>query len=122
MLSDVLWQRVCFAVDGSLGYEHGVIMDFSRPGKPTDNLFIESFNGSFRDECLNAHWLLSRDDACQKIERWRQDYNHFRAQSAIGNPTCRVCGAVPTQPLSAEFSTLGRYYFGGRSTQPEFSL
>jgi transposase InsO family protein len=41
-------------------YENNVILDFSRPGKPTDNAFIESFNGSFRDECLNVNWFLSR--------------------------------------------------------------
>ncbi len=44
-------------------YENGVTMDFSRPGKPTDNALIESFNGSFRDECLNVHWFLSLEDA-----------------------------------------------------------
>jgi len=53
-------------------YENKVILDFSRPGKPTDNAMIESFNGSFRDECLNIHWFLSLDDARQKIEEWRQ--------------------------------------------------
>lgn len=59
-------------------------MDFSRPGKPTDNPFIESFNGSFRDECLNIHWFLSLEDARQKIENWREEYNHFRPHSALG--------------------------------------
>ena len=44
------------------GYEHGVTLDFSRPGKPTDNAFIESSNGKFRAECLNAHWFMSLDD------------------------------------------------------------
>ena len=44
-------------------YENQVTLDFSRPGKPTDNPFIESFNGSFRDECLNTNWFLSLDDA-----------------------------------------------------------
>ena len=52
-------------------YDNGVTLDFSRPGKPTDNPFIESFNGSFRDECLNAHWFLSLEDAQQKVEAWR---------------------------------------------------
>lgn len=66
-------------------YEHGVTMDFSRPGRPTDNPFIESFNGSFRDECLNIHWFLSLQDAREKIENWRVDYNHFRPHSALGN-------------------------------------
>jgi putative transposase len=66
-------------------YEHSVTMDFSRPGKPTDNPFIESFNGSFRDECLNIHWFLSLEDAREKIELWREEYNHFRPHSALGN-------------------------------------
>lgn len=66
-------------------YEHQVTMDYSRPGKPTDNPFIESFNGSFRDECLNAHWFLSLNDAKEKIENWRMDYNHFRPHSSIGD-------------------------------------
>ncbi|QNM97637.1 IS3 family transposase [Chitinimonas koreensis] len=68
-------------------YEHGVTLDFSRPGKPTDNAFIESFNGSLRDECLNVHWFLSQDDARDKIERWRQDYNEFRPHSSLGDLT-----------------------------------
>lgn len=65
-------------------YENEVILDFSRPGKPTDNAFIESFNGSLRDECLNVNWFLSLEDARQKIEAWRQDYNQFRPHSSLG--------------------------------------
>ena len=53
---------------------HGVELDFSRPGKPTDNAFAESFNGKFRAECLNAYWFLSLDDARLKCEAWRRDY------------------------------------------------
>ena len=68
-------------------YENKVVLDFSRPGKPTDNAFIESFNGSFRDECLNIHWFLSLDDAREKIEAWRRDYNDFRPHSALDNLT-----------------------------------
>ncbi len=49
-------------------YDHVLTMDYPRPGKPTNNPFIESFNGSFRDECLNTHWFLSLDDARRKIE------------------------------------------------------
>lgn len=64
-------------------YENQVALAFSRPGKPTDNAFIESFNGSFRDECLNVHWFLSLDDAKQKTENWRQDYNLQRPHSAL---------------------------------------
>src|SRR5262249_29600539 len=66
-------------------YRLGVTLDFSRPGKPTDNAFIESFNGKFRAECLNAHWFMSLDDARQKCEAWRRDYNEERPHSAIGN-------------------------------------
>ena len=66
-------------------YENGVILDFSRRGKPTDNAFIESFNGSFRDECLNVNWFLSLDDAKEKFDAFREDYNHFRPHSALGD-------------------------------------
>ena len=68
-------------------YENGVTIDYSRPGKPTDNPFVESFNGSFRDECLNAHWFLSLEDASEKIEMWRVDYNTYRPHSSIGDIT-----------------------------------
>ena len=66
-------------------YQKGVTLDFSRPGKPTDNAFIESFNGKLRAECLNTHWFLSLDDARAKMEEWRRDYNEVRPHSAIGN-------------------------------------
>jgi len=67
-------------------YEHKVVLDFSRPGKPTDNAYIESFNGSFRDKCLNTHWFLSLDDAREKIEAWRRDYEEGlqRVQAPFG--------------------------------------
>lgn len=68
-------------------YERKVELDFSRPGKPTDNAFIESFNGSFRDECLNANWFLSLEDARRKIEAWRKDYNEYRPHTALGDKT-----------------------------------
>ena len=66
-------------------YANNVTLDFSRPGKPTDNSFIESFNGKFRSECLNTHWFMNLDDARQKMEDWRRDYNEIRPHSAIGN-------------------------------------
>lgn len=56
-------------------YQRGVTLDFSRPGKPIDNAFIEAFNGRFRVECLNAHWFLSLADAQKKLEDWRKYYN-----------------------------------------------
>ena len=64
-------------------YERGVELDFIRPGKPTDNAKIESFNGRFRQECLNLHWFLSLEDAKGKIEAWRQYYNETRPHSAL---------------------------------------
>ena len=67
--------------------ENGVRLDFSRPGKPTDNAFIESFNGSFRDECLNVNWFLTLEDARVKIAAFKEEYNHFRPHSALGNLT-----------------------------------
>ncbi|QFT33932.1 Integrase core domain protein [Labrenzia sp. THAF82] len=66
-------------------YRRGVTLDFSRPGKPTDNAFIEAFNGRFRAECLNVHWFLSLADAAEKLEDWRKDYNEYRPHGAIGN-------------------------------------
>lgn len=60
-------------------------LDFSRPGKPTDNAFIESFNGRFRQECLNQHWFLCLEDAQEKIESWRRQYNEDRPHSSLGN-------------------------------------
>ena len=65
-------------------YANGVELDFSRPGKPTDNAFIESFNGRVRQECLNENWFLSLEDARQKVENWRQEYNNERPHSALG--------------------------------------
>jgi putative transposase len=68
-------------------YEKNVTLAFSRPGKPTDNPFIESFNGSFRDECLNVNWFLSLDDATEKISQWRIEYNEFRPHSSLNGLT-----------------------------------
>lgn len=60
-------------------------LDFSRPGKPTDNALIESFNGRLRAECLNENWFLSLEDAEEKISAWRTDYNEQRPHSALDN-------------------------------------
>ena len=64
-------------------YTNGVILDFSRRGKPTDNAAIESFNGRFREECLNVHWFASIDDAQRKIDAFRWDYNEHRPYRAL---------------------------------------
>lgn len=68
-------------------YERKIELEFSRPGKPTDNAFIESFNGSLRDECLNVNWFLSLEDAQQKLDVWKEDYNSYRPHSSLGNLT-----------------------------------
>jgi len=64
-------------------YESGVELDFSRAGRPIDNAKVESFNGRFQEECLNAHWFLSLGDARRKIEGWRAFYNEARPQTAL---------------------------------------
>ena len=61
-------------------------LDFSRPGKPTDNAFIEAFNGRFRQECLNENWFLSLADAEEKVAIWRKHYNGERPHSGPGEP------------------------------------
>jgi len=96
-------------------YERGVELDFSRPGKPTDNARVESFNGRLRQECLNANWFLSLDDAKAKIEAWRQEYNESRPHSALDWATpaefARRCRQLPATAISEEpeISTSARY-------------
>lgn len=68
-------------------YRAGVKLNFIRPGKPIENAFIESFNGRFRDECLNGHWFVSLLDAREKISAWRFEYNTQRGHSSLGKLT-----------------------------------
>jgi transposase InsO family protein len=58
-------------------------LDFIEPGKPTQNGHLESFNGKFRDECLNLHWFTSLQHARQIIAAWKEDYNTLRPHSAL---------------------------------------
>ena len=86
-------------------YHNNVTLDFSRPGKPTDNAFIEAFNGRLRAECLNTHWFLTLADAREKLECWRRDYNEVRPHGAIGNkpPAALLdCIGVTSPPMSKE--------------------
>lgn len=69
----------------SWAYQHKVKLTFIRPAKPVENAFIESFNGKFRDECLNEHGFLDLQDAREKVEAWRLDYNGSRPHSSLGN-------------------------------------
>jgi putative transposase len=65
-------------------YERGVQLKLIQAGKPTQNAFIESFNGRFRDECLNEHWFTSLAHARAQVAEWRKDYNQERPHSALG--------------------------------------
>ena len=68
-------------------YRNRVKMDFSPSGKPTDNAFVESFNGTFRRECLDTHWFADMDEAKYLIEAWRQEYNESRPHRSLGDQT-----------------------------------
>jgi putative transposase len=68
-------------------FERGVKLQFIEPGKPIQNAFIESFNSRLREECLNEHVFVSLDDARNKIENWRIDYNRERPHSSLGHLT-----------------------------------
>lgn len=74
------------AVD-AWAYRRGIQLHFIDPGKPTQNGYVESFNGRFRDECLNEHWFPTLEEARRLIEAWRQDYNTVRPHSSLGNLT-----------------------------------
>lgn len=75
-------------------YLNKVELDFSRPGKPTDNAYIEAFNSRLRQECLNASWFMSMADARQRINQWKDDYNDHRPHSALGNLTPSAYAAL----------------------------
>jgi putative transposase len=87
--------------------QHGVQLHFIQPGKPVQNAFIESFNGKFRDECLNEHWFVTLQEAQLVIEAWRREYNEERTHSAIGDVTPQEfithyqTGAQLTQELTS---------------------
>jgi putative transposase len=83
-------------------YQNGVQLEFSRPGKPTDNAFAESFNGRFRDECLNQHWFASLEEVRQTVEAWRIEYNTERPHRALGQQTPAAWAAAwaPAQQAS----------------------
>jgi putative transposase len=84
-------------------YQTNVTLDFSRPGKPTDNAFIESFNGSFRDECLNVNWFMSLEDAQSKFNHYLEEFNTFRPHSSLNDLT--PCEYKNQQTQSPDFST-----------------
>ena len=83
-------------------YRNGVTLDFITPGRPIENAIVESFNGTFREECLSQHWFISMQDARRTIERWRRDYNEVRPHSSLNNQTpFEFAGTIST---SSRFS------------------
>ena len=81
--------EIHFETTGPVGLPERGGAGFSRPGKPTHNAFIEAFNGTFRQECLNENLFLSLADAEDKVESWRRHYNDERPHSTLGNLTPR---------------------------------
>jgi putative transposase len=68
---------------GLWAYRNGVKIDFSRSGKPIDNAFVESYNGTFRSECLNIHWFKDLKEATHLIEAWSHEYNGSRPHASL---------------------------------------
>jgi putative transposase len=96
-------------------YQNSVRTDFSRPGKPTDNAHVESFNGTFRQECLDAHWFTTLGEAKEIIQAWRREYNETRPHRALGEQTpneftCQVAASGDlTGPEGGE-NPLSKWY------------
>ncbi len=88
-------------------YAHGVTLDFIEPGKPTQHAFIESFNGTFREECLNEHWFVSLAEAQQTIEAWRIEYNTERPHSRLHDRTPREFALHLTATATSSLNTTG---------------
>jgi transposase InsO family protein len=96
-------------------YKYRIALAFPRPGKPTDNAYIESFNGSFRDKNSNVHWFLSLENAKIKAQNWRQDYNYLRHHSALDYQTPAEFAATSNICITCFFLLIGCTIFGGGS-------
>ena len=82
-------------------HEHGVVLQFIRPGKPVENAYCESFNGKFRDECLSTFWFTTIADAQREIEHWRREYNDVRPHKNLGRRTpTEFTRSLQDQPLT----------------------
>ena len=88
--------------DAHMGAHAGVTLRLIEPGKPHQNAYIESFNGRFRDECLNEHWFTTLAHAQALIEAWRCEYNEERPKKGLGGLT----PALYAKQLAAESSTV----------------
>lgn len=86
----------------------GVNLHFTKPGKPTQNAFVESFNGRFRDECLNQHWFTNLQEANRIIQLWRHDYNNVRPHGALDNlAPARFAFLQEEKEITGQLATLG---------------
>jgi putative transposase len=84
---------------------HGVQLRFIRPGKPVENCYVESFNGTFRRDCLDAHWFEDLGHARRVIESWRHDYNHDRPHSGLGDLAPAEFAALRSPSAPSELQT-----------------
>jgi putative transposase len=84
-------------------YQNEVRINFSRPGKPTDNAYVESFNGTLRAECLDTHWFTTLGEAKESIEAWRKEYNESRPHRALGERTPKefACESAASRALTS---------------------
>ena len=88
-------------------YRKGVKLSFIRPGKPNENAYAESFNGRFRDECLNTNWFISLKHARAVIEEWRKDYNEVRPHSSLKGATPKEYAVIDRGTLITGALILG---------------
>ena len=93
---------------------HGVELHFIDPGKPTQNAYIESFNGKFRDECLDQNWFTDLADARGKIETWRVEYNTVRPHSSLAYATPEEFAERLKDKIRRPDSHSGWYKSGGQ--------
>jgi hypothetical protein len=88
-------------------YQNGVGIGFSRPGKPTDNAYIETFSGTLRAECLDTHWFGTLAEARGRIEAWRREYNESRPHRFL-NRRHHVTVSAPPVGLSGRHACRGK--------------
>ena len=99
-------QRACTTITArvhqparrSVRLSHKLRTDYGRPGKPTDNAFVASFNGTFRDECLNAHWFTSINDPRAVAESWRVGHNENPSQGVRQDAAGRIRPSIRSKP------------------------
>ncbi len=88
-------------------YRRSVELCFIRPGKPIENAFIESFNGTLRDDCLNAHWFASLGEARIVLESWRREYNDERPHTSLGGLTPSEFAALRSLSTTQQQASYG---------------